>query len=205
MSEGEGGSPGGVSFLFKVVGGGSPSSDVTLVWLFWAQLVLQHQHGSRSPRRRSRNFLMLFVVIGFPAGIVILLSVILRKLRLNLGYLHLGCLTRNLILGWRRQHAPPANLLGVRRISVIHLLRYVLSRHRRRWHLRRSAYGTLYVVPELIISAHLAGQKSLTRNIGGRHLIVLRLFKPELDHPLFPSVAQLRHDQARVCVRHYLN
>src|ERR1700722_18568966 len=121
MSEGEGGSPGVTSFLFKVAGGGSPPSDVIVVWLFWAQVVLQHQQGSRSPRRRSRNFFMLFVVIGFPAGIVILLSVILRKLRLNLRDL-------NLILAWRRKQAPPTNLLGVRRIRVIHLRRYVLYR-----------------------------------------------------------------------------
>ena len=141
---------------------------------------------------------MLFVVVGFCAGIIVLLSVILLNLSLRLNRV---LLNRNLILGWRWQHPPPANLLRVRGIGRINLLS-VLTLHSRRGHLGHPAYG--YVVPKLIIRARdLAGHKPLTRNIRGRHLRILLLIKPEFDDSLFPSVGQLRHDQAWVLVRHH--
>ncbi len=140
---------------------------------------------------------MLFVVVGFRAGIIVLLSVILLNLRLNRVLLN-----RNLILGWRWQHPPPANLLRVRGIGGINLL-HVLTLHTRR-HLRHPASLDGYVVPKLIIWARdLAGHKPLTRKIRGRHLRILLLIKPEFNDSLFPSIGQFRHDQAWVLVRHH--
>ena len=141
---------------------------------------------------------MLFVVVGFRTGIIVLLSVILLNLRLNRVLLN-----RNLILGWRWQHPPPANLLRVRGIGRISLL-HVLTLHSRRGHLRHPAYRDGYVIPKLIIRARdLAGHKPLIRKIRGRHLRILLLIKPEFDDSLFPSIGQLRHDQAWVLVRHH--
>ena len=142
---------------------------------------------------------MLFVVVGFRAGIIVLLNVILLNLRLNRVLLN-----RNLILGWRWQHPPPANLLRVRGIGRIDLLP-VLTLHSRRGHLRHPASLDGYI-PKLIIRARdLAGHKPLTGKIRGRHLRILLLFKPEFNDSLFPSIGQLRHDQAWVLVRHHFH
>lgn len=146
---------------------------------------------------------MLFVVVvGFRRGSVVLLNVGLRSVGLrSVGLRSVGW--RNRVLGWRWKHPPATNLLGIGSIRRALLeIRAIYSV----WHLRASAQRTTgRVNPKLLSIWADRSLAPLQGQVWIYDLVILRLLKLEFDDSLFPSISQLRKDQARIFVGYNLD